>query len=218
MTTERQRAANRANAAKSTGPRTENGKRRAQGNAQRHGLSRPPQRADVAAWYKTITGRRLDVEALPIGEEERAALALAEAEAHLANAVREEERFLEALETGEDLELQLRFIKRVVTQYRTPRVSPSVRHRHHLGPARSLKPSKVKITMKSIEPQVRHHGIAKYRIAAEVRRHKALEAWISLLRDPQEFVRMPVTDADNACVRHGRSQRDSETKPNSTSD
>jgi type II secretory pathway component HofQ len=39
MTTERQRAANRANAAKSTGPKTRAGKTRSSQNAYRHGLS-----------------------------------------------------------------------------------------------------------------------------------------------------------------------------------
>ena len=39
MTTDRQIAANRANANKSTGPRTENGKRRSRRNALRHGLT-----------------------------------------------------------------------------------------------------------------------------------------------------------------------------------
>ena len=39
MTSERQRAANRANAAKSTGPRTEPGKAKASQNACSHGLA-----------------------------------------------------------------------------------------------------------------------------------------------------------------------------------
>ena len=39
MATERQIAANRRNAAKSTGPRTSAGKRRARRNSYRHGLS-----------------------------------------------------------------------------------------------------------------------------------------------------------------------------------
>lgn len=38
MTTEPRTSANRRNAAKSTGPRTKEGKRRASGNALRHGL------------------------------------------------------------------------------------------------------------------------------------------------------------------------------------
>ena len=39
MATDRQIAANRLNAKKSTGPRTENGKRRSRRNAFRHGLT-----------------------------------------------------------------------------------------------------------------------------------------------------------------------------------
>ena len=39
MTSERQRAANRANAAKSTGPRTKAGRAKASQNAWRHGLA-----------------------------------------------------------------------------------------------------------------------------------------------------------------------------------
>jgi hypothetical protein len=39
MATDRQIAANRRNASKSTGPRTSAGKRRASGNAYRHGLN-----------------------------------------------------------------------------------------------------------------------------------------------------------------------------------
>ncbi len=41
MTSEAKRAANRANAKKSTGPRSPAGKARASQNARRHGLSRP---------------------------------------------------------------------------------------------------------------------------------------------------------------------------------
>jgi hypothetical protein len=41
VTTERQIAANRRNARKSTGPRSSTGKRRARANAYRHGLSAP---------------------------------------------------------------------------------------------------------------------------------------------------------------------------------
>jgi hypothetical protein len=42
MTTEKQIAANRLNARRSTGPKTAAGKRRASQNALRHGLTLPP--------------------------------------------------------------------------------------------------------------------------------------------------------------------------------
>jgi hypothetical protein len=140
VTTDAQRRANRENAAKSTGPRTEEGKRRASGNARRHGLSRPPTRSEVMAWYEVITGAPLDQAAVPRSDRERAALDLAEAEAHLASAVREEERFLVALETGENLALQLRRVREIMEEvWRSiPGKSPEVerillaRHGHAL--------------------------------------------------------------------------------------
>ena len=48
MASERQIAANRQNARKSTGPRSAAGKRRSSRNAHCHGLSKPLSRADVA--------------------------------------------------------------------------------------------------------------------------------------------------------------------------
>jgi hypothetical protein len=58
-TSERRRAANRANAAKSTGPRTAAGKARVARNGCRHGLNRPVGRdpafaGDVEAWTRRI--------------------------------------------------------------------------------------------------------------------------------------------------------------------
>jgi hypothetical protein len=176
--------ANRANAAKSTRPRTEDGKRRASGNARRHGLTCPPQRAEVMAWYKVITGTDFGFGHILRSDEESAALELANAEVHLANAVREEERFLEALETGENLALQLRRVREIVEEIRhsIPGTSPEV-ERLLLTQRRKV-PSKItrRINETWTEPHVRHERLARYRKAAEVRRHKALQAWIEIFR------------------------------------
>jgi hypothetical protein len=188
LASETQIQANRANAAKSTGPRTEEGKRRASGNARRHGLSRPPQASEVMAWYKVLTGTGVDPALILKSDEERAALDLAEAEAHLANAMREEERFLDALETGEDLALQLRRVREIVEEIRhsIPGTSPEVERL--LLARRGLVPHKTthKIKETWTEPHVRHERLARYRKAAEVRRHKALQAWIEIFRRRME--------------------------------
>ena len=190
MTSDAKRQANRENAAKSTGPRTEEGKRRASGNARRHGLSRPPQRSEVLAWYQVLTGTALDPVPVVRSDKERAALALAEAEAHLANAVREEERFLESLETGENLALQLRRVREIVKEIRhsIPGKSPEVERR--LLARRRKVPYEITLTVRETwsPPHVRHEGLARYRKAAEVRRHKALLAWIEILGDSEKTV------------------------------
>lgn len=85
MATERQRAANRMNADRSTGPRSAVGKARSAQNPRRHGLTTPPEAAAVTRWYRIILD---DPIARPDPFEHdprlRAARDLAEAEAHLA--------------------------------------------------------------------------------------------------------------------------------------
>ena len=188
MTTEAQKRANGENATKSTGPRTEEGKRRASGNARRHGLSRPPQRDEVMAWYEVITGTPLDPGSAPRSDRDCAALELAEAEARLANAVREEERFLVALETGENLALQLRRVREILEEvWRSiPGKSPEVER--ILLARRGHVPYKMTHKIKETwsPPHVRHAGLARYRKAAEARRHKALKAWTEILREQEE--------------------------------
>lgn len=80
MTSERKHAANRANAGRSTGPRSTAGKRRSGQNAREHGLNIPV-RFD-AAWAPRVQEL---VRALAGGDEARlaGAHAAAEAQAHL---------------------------------------------------------------------------------------------------------------------------------------
>jgi hypothetical protein len=136
------------------------------------------------AWYKVITGTELAPGLVPRSDAERAALALAEAEAHLANAVREEERFLEALETGENLALQLRRVREIVKEIRHSIAGVSPEVERLLLASRRKVPHKIthKIKETWTAPHVRHAGLARYRKAAEVRRHKALQDWIGVRR------------------------------------
>ena len=84
MATDRQTAANRQNAAKSTGPRSRAGKQRSAQNARCHGLTLPPDEAHILRWYRIIQNDpTADLRDALISENAHAALILAEAEAHL---------------------------------------------------------------------------------------------------------------------------------------
>jgi hypothetical protein len=91
-------ARNRANAQKSTGPRTVEGKAIVAGNARRHGATGRPDLESVARWLAVILDRPEITPADLMPEEEVGyrALALAEAEARLSSA----ERALRTFEAG----------------------------------------------------------------------------------------------------------------------
>src|ERR1700738_1353083 len=76
MASERQIAANRRNAQKSTGPRSQSGKKRSSRNAHRHGLAVPMSRVGLEAQVKDLV-RQFAVDA-----DDAKILALAEIAAH----------------------------------------------------------------------------------------------------------------------------------------
>lgn len=168
MTTERQRAANQANARKSTGPKTKSGKRRSSRNAQKHGLTRPPERALVEPWYQVVLedpSVRID----PLDQDpiRRAALRLAEAEAHLQNVIRVETTELKAL-SQEEAGTQ----RQIARLTRTPIEDPDW-----------LDAAKFLIRQQRSRLRARHRTAAKltrYRAEAEARRRKALQHWLEI--------------------------------------
>jgi len=76
MASERQIAANRRNAQKSTGPRSQSGKKRSGRNAHRHGLAVPMSRVGLEAQVKDL------VRQFAVGADDAKILALAEIAAH----------------------------------------------------------------------------------------------------------------------------------------
>ena len=86
MTREEIAARNRANAQKSTGPKTSAGKAAVAQNARRHGATAKPDPASVAAWLRVILDDPDLTPAAFLAEDDRLqrALALAEAEARVA--------------------------------------------------------------------------------------------------------------------------------------
>lgn len=190
MTSEAQLQANRANAAHSTGPRTAEGNRRVALNARRHGLSGPPPRDDVLEQYAMITGRRIGRGQLPQTDVERAAYDLAEAEVWLARATRAEEQFLASIKTDETWDSQARQIERITMKFMSSKRGVPAK--------RGSMPHKVitKFKLLNRPRTAEHRRLARYRKAAEVRRHKTIRAWISLLRESQDFETKPSATSD----------------------
>lgn len=82
MTTDKQAAANKANAQKSSGPKTSQGKEIAARNAKEHGLTTSPDWQKVTSWYRIIMANTAaKPDPLSTDRFARAGLALAEAEA-----------------------------------------------------------------------------------------------------------------------------------------
>ncbi len=97
MASARRIAANRANAARSTGPKTAAGRRRSAANSARHGLTTKPAAEAVRGWFRVILDDpTAEIDPFERCPRRRAALALAEAEAKLLRARRAEEAALKA--------------------------------------------------------------------------------------------------------------------------
>ena len=99
MTPDEIAARNRANASRSTGPRSAEGKATVAGNARRHGALARPDPTGVAAWLAVILDRPqvTPADLLPLDEAGLRALVLAEVEARLVAA----QDALDAFEAGE---------------------------------------------------------------------------------------------------------------------
>ena len=85
MATQAQIAANRANARKSTGPRTAKGKAKVRRNATRHGATAAADPASIATWLKVILDKPDMTADIMLSDDEahQFAVDLAEAEARL---------------------------------------------------------------------------------------------------------------------------------------
>jgi hypothetical protein len=179
MTTERQRLANKANAQKSTGPRSAAGRRRSALNATRHGLTTSPDWGSVRFWFRVILADpSAEPNLLDMDPLRRAALRLAEAEALRDRAIRAEEPHLaemaeRSLTRGNRSILELTELD--ITDPEVPALMiersddtnwrEGLRILLHSSPNR---PVGLRHTLKQLN---------RYRRQAEARQHKSLREW-----------------------------------------
>ena len=189
MTTDKQMAANKANAQKSSGPTSAQGKARSSQNALKHGLSLPPEWDDVTRWYRII---RNDPDAVPdVGDPSmfnQLVLALAQAEASRDRASAAETAHLTTREPVKP-RTRLEFIERLVAAG-----GPDLDDPQHLAflIARTSDPMEREglqimrdIALKKPAKKARDpvKQLARYRREAEARRHRALRTLCAAISD-----------------------------------
>lgn len=182
------RASNRANARRSTGPRTPAGLERSAQNARRHGLTAPPKDADVLRFYRLILDQpdaalpSLSCRAL----WEQAALSLAIAEAQLDRTQREERAHLKnlaeiALAKGAKSADEL--LDDVTTSCVPDDESLAYLVSLCVGHPMLRRIAKLLRASNPNHPETlsrKTRTLHRYRREAEARRHKALQVWTQL--------------------------------------
>jgi len=184
MTTRKQAAANKANAQKSSGPKSAAGKAKAAQNAVTHGLTGQPDWTQVTRFYRIIVE---DADAWPDASatdaQTRAALALAEAQASLHRAAQAEREYIfdesvrtlrkkgtvqEFVEVMAELDLDdVDTINFLLTRKTDPEMIETLKILKKAAPNR---PAARRLKLKHL---------ARYRREADARRRKALRIWIS---------------------------------------
>lgn len=185
MTTERQKRANAKNAAKSTGPRTPEGRAASSGNARKHGLSSAPPWDEVGPYLALITGSS-ESDRLALDARSQAALVLAEAEARLARCLLAERRQLTRM-----AEMAAR--KRLTMAQDAAKQAD--RSESSVAPAewqtatgynlKSDSPKKGRPPPDPDQPAALHQTLktfTRYRREAEAQRRTALRGWLAIQR------------------------------------
>lgn len=164
---------NRANAAKSTGPKTSRGKAASSQNARRHGATSAPDASSVLTWLSVILDRPhiLPSDLMPMEEVGRIALNLAQAEARLANA----EKALAEFEAGEqsggdDLN---NIAGHILDALSEPSTTPQ---QHNSGIAILARIAKARLRDAAGQTR-RHRLLVRYAREARSARSRAIRTW-----------------------------------------
>jgi len=201
MTSDRRIGANRANAKNSTGPKSEDGKRRVSQNARRHGLTQASEPERVLHHLSIILDDpRLD--ARPLSREGHAlAMSLADAEARLERVRAAEFRFLEDCHTlgRERAHLESRWEKITTTHM----IFKEWRFNEHGVPFEATRKTKPEIKSRKEKSKVIPYSsemrrLLRYRREAECRRRRALKEWTAYLKRLSKSKTKPNEAADAA--------------------
>lgn len=184
MTQEAITARNRANAAKSTGPRSAAGKIAVAQNARQHGATAQPDPERVATWTRIIldTPEFGPNKFLADDARTRSALALAASEARLAEAT----RALAEFEAGTAPPLnEEESIEDQITEFRAMLAEMPMTAGHRrtgLSLIRRLQKEKI---METAQGGQRHRLLKRYFREARAQRRKAFQDWLVCIRDQQ---------------------------------
>lgn len=185
MTSERRVASNRRNATKSTGPKTEEGRRRVSQNARRHGLTQATKPESMMRFLsilledQRLRGRRLSTDCYAL------AVSLADAEARLERVRNAEFRFLEDCHAlgREEMHLE-RHWELLTTAHSSPEAIDYHERRTKIDSTRDSEPQVIKrsekVDRRSYDRELRR--LLRYRKEAENLRHKALQSFIGVLQ------------------------------------
>ena len=180
MTSERISRRNRANAQKSTGPNTQEGKARVARNARKHGATAQPDPINVATWLAIIRGEpELEPQDLmPKDDRGYRALALAEAEVRLAASERALIEFeKEALDQPDNPPISLELTYQVLLD---SFANNNVTKREVRSMAKLLyKDEARKIADASVGGRT-HRLLKRYLAEAKSKRSKAFAAWLEI--------------------------------------
>lgn len=179
MTPDRITARNRANARKSTGPRTQEGKAIVAGNARQHGATARPDPEDIAAWLAIILDRPeiTPADLLPSEEAGYRALALAEAEVRCVAA----ERALRDFEAGQEEPDETVKDLRGMGQMILDELLENGGTKKEIRSGVSLLKRIAMVDFRETRPGgKRHRLLRRYLGEARAQRRKAFEAWASL--------------------------------------
>jgi hypothetical protein len=171
---------NRANAQKSTGPRTSQGKAIVSTNARRHGATSKPKPTSVAAWARIILDKP-DLDANDILKDDMrisGALALAEAEVRLCSARAALDRFDRGKEPQSDMLADLQDTAAFITDELEMGDTTAIERRSGLALLGRIQKMVIADTQHGGK---RHKLLQRYVREARGHRKRAFQTWLVCL-------------------------------------